>query len=305
MPFKRVRSFLQKPNKVFRICRKWNLLNWMSDEKYLKKLFQINMGYSLNLAEPKTFSEKLQWLKIYDRNPMYTNMVDKYEVKRIVSEIIGEEYIIPTYGVWDKFDDIDFDALPGQFVVKCTHDSGGLVVVKDKTNWNKLAAKKKINKSLKKNYYYSGREWPYKNVKPKIIVEKYMEDTKTKELRDYKFFTFDGKVKTLFVATDRMKGEHVKFDFFDAEYNHLDIKNGHLNADTIPEKPRNFEEMKVLAEKLAKGIPHVRVDFYEVNGKVYFGEMTFYHWSGLVKYEPQEWDEIMGSWITLPKNKRG
>lgn len=273
-----------------------------SDKDFLHKKFNYTVNRNLDLDNPKSYNEKLQWLKLYDRKPEYTRMVDKYEVKKLVSELIGEEFVIPTIGVWDKFDDINFDSLPEKFVLKCTHDSGGLVICKDKSHFDKKAAKKKISKCLKRNYYYSHREWPYKNVKPRIIAENYMEDTKTAELRDYKFFCFDGDVKALFVATERQKaGEEVKFDFFDENFNHLPVKQGHPNAEVTPEMPERFEEMKRLASVLSQNIPHVRVDFYEVDGKVYFGEMTFYHFSGFVPFEPEEWDYKFGEWIELPE----
>lgn len=275
---------------------------WLSDERSLRWLFKIRMGKKLNLDNPQTFSEKLQWLKLYDRKPIYTTMVDKHAVKQYVAKQIGEEYIIPTLGVWNNFDEIDFDALPNQFVLKCTHDSGGLVICRDKNKLDKEAAKAKINASLRQNFYYHTREWPYKNVKPRIIAEAYMEDSKTAELRDYKFFCFDGVVKALFVATERQKaGEEVKFDFFDPDYNHLPFCQGHPNAKILPEKPEKLEEMKRLAATLSKGIPQVRVDFYEVDGKVYFGELTFSHFAGMVPFEPEEWDYTFGTWIQLPE----
>lgn len=276
----------------------------LDDEKYLKKIFFSHMGKELDLANPKTYNEKLQWLKLYDHNPLYTQLVDKYEVKKIVSQIIGEEYIIKTLGVWNSFGDIDFDCLPDQFVLKCTHDSGGVVICHDKSTLNMVETKEIIEKSLKKNFYLQGREWPYKNVKPRIIAEEYKEDSSTKELRDYKFFCFDGEVKALFIASDRqVSGEETKFDFFDMNYKHLPFTNGHPNAKKLPEKPQSFDEMKVLAAKLSKGFPHVRVDFYEVDGKIYFGELTFSHWSGLMPFDPEEWDYIFGSWISLPEGK--
>lgn len=274
------------------------------DKLFLQIMYRRNFHKKLNLKNPQTFNEKLQWLKLYDRNPEYTKMVDKYEVKKYVAEKIGEEYIIPTLGVWDKFEDIDFDSLPEQFVLKTTHDSGGVVICKDKNHFNYIEAKQKITNSLKQNFYYHGREWPYKNVKPRIIAEKYMEDSVTKELRDYKFFTFNGIVKALFVASDRQNpNEETKFDFFDADYNHFDFTNGHPNATIPPERPEKFEEMKYLSEKLSKNIPHLRCDFYEIDGKVYFGELTFFHWSGLTPFSPEIWDKTFGDWIKLPAMK--
>ena len=280
------------------------LVRVLPDSTFLKLKYRYRMGKRLNLKKPTTFNEKLQWLKLYDRKPEYTTMVDKYEVKKYVANKIGTEYVIPTLGIWDKFEDIDFDSLPNKFVLKCTHDSGGLCICKDKSKFDIIKAKQKINKALKRNYYCLGREWPYKNVKPRIIAEQYMEDTKTSELRDYKFFTFNGEAKILFIATDRQKkNEETKFDFFDMEFNHLPFTNGHPNAKILPQKPERFEEMRILAQKLSKDIPHLRVDFYEVDGKVYFGELTFYHWNGMVKFDPEEWDYKIGSWINLPSQK--
>lgn len=275
-------------------------MHMLSDKAYLKLRFRILMGKKLNLENPQTFNEKLQWLKLYDRKNEYVKMVDKHLVKAYVAEKIGEEYIIPTLGVWDSFEKIDFDSLPEKFVLKCTHDSGGLVICTDKSTFDKEKAKSKIEKCLKTNYYWHGREWAYKNVQPRIIAEQYMEDTQTGELRDYKFFTFNGECKLLFIASERQSKEETKFDFFDMDFNHLDIRNGHPNAENTPQKPQNFELMKELAQKLSKGISHLRVDFYEVDGRVYFGELTFSHWSGMTKFEPEEWDFTLGSWITLP-----
>ena len=211
--------------------------------------------------------------------------------------------MIPSYGVWDHFDEIDFDALPNQFVLKCTHDSGGIYIVKDKNEFNYSEVQASIENRLQHSYYLSGREWPYKNVRPRIIAEPYLEDEETHELRDYKFFTFDGEVKALFIATERSGKEETKFDFFDADGKLLPFTNGHPHAKPTPALPICFEEMKELASKLGKGIPQVRVDFNEVNGKVYFGELTFFHWSGMVPYGPEEWDYTFGSWIKLPIKK--
>ena len=277
------------------------VFNRIPDVPFIKIRYYANMGKKLNIDNPQTYNEKLQWLKLHDRKPEYTMMVDKYEVKKYIADMIGEEYVIPTLGVWDSFDDINFDALPDQFVLKCTHDSGGLAICKDKKQFDIAAAKKKIERSLKQNFYYRGREWPYKNVKPRIIAEQYMEDEETAELRDYKIFTFNGVAKMMFIATERSsKTEETKFDFFDMDFNHLPITNGHPNANVQPSKPKNFDKMIRFAEKLSANIPHLRVDFYEVNGKVYFGELTFFHWNGMVPFNPEEWDRKLGDWIRLP-----
>ena len=278
-----------------------------TDKAYLKATFRLRMGKKLDLENPKSFSEKLQWLKLYDRKPEYTTMVDKYAVKEYVANIIGEEYIIPTLGVWDDVEEIEWDKLPNQFVLKTTHDSGGVVICRDKQIFDKEKAKKKLQKSLKHNYYMSGREWPYKNVPRRIIAEKYIEpEPEINDLPDYKFFCFDGEVKALFVATDRQKeGEDVKFDFFDADFNHLPFKQGHEHAAITPQKPKNFELMKKAAAQLSKGLPQARVDLYEVGDKVLFGEVTLFHFSGLVPFRPDEWDKIFGDMLTLPGERRG
>jgi len=291
-------------NKVGKILKRkftYAFARFYSDRKFLETIFPLRMGYPLNLDNPKTFSEKLQWLKLNDRKPIYTKMVDKAEAKKYVADIIGEEYIIPTLGVYDRVEDIDFDSLPNRFVLKCTHDSGGLVICRDKTTLDKKAAIKKLKRSLKRNYFYQNREWPYKNVNPRIIAEQYMEDNQTLELRNYNFFYFDRVLKALFLASERQaKGEETKFDFFDADFRHLDIGNGHPDADMPLAKPETFDKMKKVAEKLSKHFPHLQVDFYEVNGMAYFGEFVFSHWSRMMSFEPEKWDIEFGQWITLP-----
>lgn len=275
-----------------------------SDKLYLRFCFHTCMGYWMDFDNPKTYNEKLQWLKLYDRKDIYTTMVDKYAVKPYVANIISEKYIIPTLGVWDSFDDIDFDSLPNQFVLKCTHDSGGLVICTDKESLDKNTAKCKIENSLMYDYYKKSREWPYKNVPRRIIAEKYMEDEETGELRDYKFFCFDGEVKAMYIATERQNNNDVtRFDFFDRDFNHIDCVNGHPMADIPPAKPMNYELMIKLAEKLSQDIPHARIDFFECNGKVYFGEITLYHFGGLVRMEPYDVDLMFGSWLTLPNKQ--
>lgn len=276
---------------------------WMPDEMYLRIQYRLSLHKKLNIRNPITYNEKLQWLKIHDRKPEYTMMVDKYAVRDYIAETIGEGYSIPLVGgPWYSFDEIDFSKLPNQFVLKCNHDSGGLVICKDKSALNFKAARKKIVKSMKRNFFWANREWPYKDVKPCIIAEKYMVDDSGYELKDYKFFCFDGEPKVMFIATDR--NVDTKFDFFDMDFNHLPFTNGHPCATVPPSKPKCFEEMKELAKVLSKGIKHVRVDFYEINGKVYFGELTFSHWGGKVPFEPEEWDYKLGEWINLDNSSR-
>lgn len=305
MLLKKIKTIVSNPSTIIIGLASRGFLNWLPDKQYLKLYYFGHMHKKLNLKNPKTFNEKLQWLKLYDRKPEYTMMVDKYEVKKYIAEQIGEEYVIPTLGVWDSPEDIDFDSLPEKFALKCNHNSGlGMYICKDKTKMNVEKVKKELWRGIKQNYYWSGREWPYKNVKPRIIAEQYMEDSETAELRDYKIFCFNGVAKAMFVATERQKsGEEVKFDFFDMDFKHLCLKQGHPNADVCPVKPKLLDEMKRLAEKLSYNIPHVRVDFYEVNGRVYFGEFTFYHFSGVVPFNPEEWDYKFGEWIELPTKK--
>ena len=228
-----------------------------------------------------------------------SELVDKYEVRKFIEERIGSEHLIPCLGVWNHFDEIDFNKLPNQFVLKCTHDSGGLIICKDKSTLDLKQARKKIEHCLKRNYFLNHREWPYKDVKPRIIAEEYTVDESGYELKDYKIFCFNGEPKAMFIATDR--GTDTKFDFFDTEFHHLPFTNGHPNADKEIKKPENFDEMLRIAGILSKGMPEVRVDLYNVNGKILFGEMTFFHWSGLMPFEPEEWDYKFGSWIELPE----
>lgn len=282
------------------------LLGWLGDRAYLKLRYRAMMGKKLDLKNPKTYTAKLQWLKLYDRRPEHSVLVDKYAVKEYVRKTIGEDYLVPNFGVWDSFRDIDFDSLPQEFVLKCTHDSGGILICRDKSALDFAKAEERMEKARKRSFYKLNREWTYRNVQPRILAEAYMEHSDTGDLRDYKFFCFDGEPKLMFVATDRQTpGEDTKFDFFDMDYTHLAMKNGHENAGVPPKKPENFELMKELARKLSKGIPHVRVDFYEVDGKVYFGELTFYHFSGLVPFEPDHWDQTLGDWLTLPEKQEG
>ncbi len=287
-----------KMNNFIQRCK-----NLLPDKLYLAIKFRKFYGYWMSFNHPKTFNEKLQWLKLYDKRPIYTTMVDKYAVKKYVADIIGDEYIIPTLGVWNKAEEIEWDKLPNQFVLKCTHDSGGLIICKDKNKLDKPAAIKKLNDCLACDFYMYGRELPYKNVPHRIIAEQYIEpDPTINDLIDYKFFCFDGEVKALFIATERQNpNEEVKFDFFDAEFNHLPLRQGHDNAKTMPQKPKNFELMKQLASKLSKGFPHIRVDFYETPKGVLFGELTLYQFGGFMAFEPAEWDRVFGDWIVLPQ----
>jgi hypothetical protein len=269
---------------------------FIPDSIYLKIKFKIITKKNLNLKDPQTFNEKLQWLKIYDRKSIYTNLVDKYEVRNFIINKIGEEYLIPLIGVYNKFEDIDFYQLPNQFVLKPNHTSGNVFVCKDKSQINLVKLKTEVNQWLKRRYYWEHREWPYKNIEPKIICEKYMVDESGTELKDYKFFCFNGEPKVLFVASNR--GIDTKYDFYDIAFNHLPIMVQD-NSRIEFFKPPGFDKMIQLAKILSQGIPHVRIDLYDINGKVYFGELTFYHLSGYDKFEPQ-YDKLFGEWLDLP-----
>ena len=276
----------------------------LPDKLYIQLAYFWRMKKFPNLRNPKTFNEKLQWLKLYDRKPEYAQMVDKYEAKRYVAEKIGEEYIIPALGVWEKFEEIDFDALPDQFVLKCTHDSGGLVICKDKQTLNKKEAEEKINNSLKENYYYHSREWPYKNVKPRIIAEKYIEDHKKKgrNLDVYKIFCFGGKPMIIqAIQNDKTKEETI--DYYDTNWNCLRLRQNYPNSTTPLDKPPQLQRILEIAGALSQGHSFLRVDLYDVDDKIWFSELTFYSDSGMAKFEPKEWDYRLGQWLILPKPK--
>lgn len=277
------------------------------DKLYLKWMFKLKMGYKLDLDNPKTFNEKLQWLKLYNRRPEYTQIVDKVEAKKYIANLIGEEYIIPTLGVWDTFDEIDFDKLPNQFVLKTTHGGGnmGVVICKDKKLFDKTSAKRKINKSLKTCIYKRLKEWPYKNVKRRIMAETFMSNPVSDcnpqgDLIDYKFFCFEGEVKAVLIATERHTKEGVCFDYFDKDFNHYPFEQGGPNSSKEIERPEYLDEMCNVASKLSHGMPHVRVDLYCINGRIYFGELTFFDSSGFAEFKPIEWDYKFGEWIKLP-----
>lgn len=293
---KKLINYFMHPSKVLIYLASRNIIK-MDDAKYLKLQFKVITGKKLNLSNPQTFNEKMQWLKLHDRKEIYTKLVDKYEVKNYIKAIIGDEYLIPTLGVYDSFDEIDFESLPNQFVIKCTHDSGGVVIVKDRDNFDKKKVKKKIEKNLKRNFFYFGREWPYKNVKPRIIIEKYMEDVSKVELKDYKFMCFSGKVKCTFVCSNRSQG--LCIDIYDLNWKKMPFQRSYPNSKEEVVKPKNYEKMILLAEKLAKDIPFVRVDFYEINGQIYFGELTFYPGGGTEVFKPEKYNYELGNWIDL------
>ncbi|MGN1190496.1 MAG: ATP-grasp fold amidoligase family protein [Candidatus Ornithospirochaeta sp.] len=276
----------------------------MEDRKYLELRYRMIAGKELNLDNPRSFDDKLQWLKLYDHNPFYTSIVDKYEAKKYISDKVGESYVPKLYGVWDKYDDIDFDSLPSSFVLKCTHDSGGVVICPDKSNFDFNKAKKVINRSMNKDFYLQKREWPYKDVKHRIIAEEFLADDSGEEegLMDYKFLCFNGQPKVMYIGNDIRDDSHE--DFFDMDFNHLSLQMGYSMAPECPKRPKSFDKMKELAEVLSKDFLHIRVDFFEIDGRPYVGELTFFQNEGITMTTPPEWDERLASWIDLDSVKR-
>ena len=281
----------------------------MSDEEYLKKMFRASFGYDLNLDNPRTFNEKLQWLKLHDRNPEYTALVDKYLAKEKIAKIVGEERIIPNIAVYSSPDDIDFNKLPSKFVLKCNHNSGlGMYICKDKsklTNKDVSVIRKNLAKGLAQDYYLHGREWPYKNVQRKIIAEKYMTDGYGKDtFTDYKFFCFNGKVDSVMVCLDRYTGE-TKYYFFNKNWQlcRYNKRGKEAPADFTLPKPGRIDEMFEMAGTLSEGLPFARVDLYNSEGQIYFGEITFFPDSGFDSNLVKETDEYFGSLINLKEVK--
>ena len=270
----------------------------MSDGDYLRMLFKADLGYDPDFNNPRTFCEKLQWLKLHNRKDEYTVMADKYLAKQYVTDKVGSQYVVPLLGVWDRFDDIDFDALPDQFVLKTNHDSGTVIVCRDKSQMDKAKARHKLEKSLGTDYFAFNREWPYKNIDRKIIAEAYLEDEPGKNLRDYKFFCFNGEPKIMYVIEGI--SETPTEAFFDMDRRFLDLEMEDPKPVVSPELPEGFDSMRELAGKLSQGIPFLRVDFFSVKNRLYVGELTFFHQSGLTPIRPKEWDLRLGEWIRLP-----
>lgn len=273
------------------------------DKLYVNLIFKGKLGYKLNLRNPQTFNEKLNWIKLYNRNSLYTSMADKYAVKEIVKEKIGEEYMVKNLGVWDKFDEIDFDMLPNRFVLKCTHDSSGAIICRDKSTFDVDAAKKKVDFVMKMNYFYACREWPYKNIPHRIIADELLDDGSGHELNDYKFWCFNGE-PTYMYCTVKTKRDDIYENFYDMDFKPTQINHGWPRRIPEFEKPAAFELMKELAVKLSAGIPFVRIDFFYVNGKIYFGEYTFFDWAGLQPFDSFNQDKELGRLIQLPLGKK-
>ena len=281
------------------------LINSLSDKLYLQLVYYRNLKRILNLKRPKLFSEKLQWLKLYDRKDFYHNMVDKYEAKKFIVERVGEQNVIQTLGLWEEFEKIDFDILPDKFVLKCTHDSGSFYICKDKSNLDKEVLKRKLLRNFELDYFYNSREWPYKGIKARIIAEPLLEDPTCSYLRDYKFYCFNGEPKIFYITSDKGGDLPTRQDFFDITGKHLDIQDKHYtnNPQKTPDLPRNLDEMLRLARIFAKDTYHLRVDFYEIKNQVYVGEFTFFEGSGFCEFIPEKYNKLLGDWIHLPIDK--
>ncbi len=298
---KAIKKYISNSGYRFLVNSGYGKYDDMYDDEYLSHKFSAVFGRQLSLAFPQTFNEKLQWLKLYDRQPEYTVMVDKYKARDYISEKIGSQYLIPLLGVWNHPDEIDFDALPDKFVLKCNHNSGrGMCICKDKSTLHRKKVKANLKRGLHQDYYLTGREWPYKDVPRKIIAEQFMKSD-AGGLTDYKVHCFNGEPKLILVCKDRFTATGLTEDFFTSDWEHLDLRRpAHPNSSIEISKPTELPEILELAKKLSDDIPFLRVDFYIIEHKVYFSELTFYPASGFEKFVPERWDEILGAWLKLP-----
>lgn len=303
MVSKKILKVMKNPNIAINYVLSKSIARVIPDKTLLIIKYKLALGKDLNLENPQSFNEKLQWLKLYDRKTQYTQLADKYEVKQYISETIGEEYLIPLLGVYNSFDEIVFESLPKQFVLKPNHTSGDIYICIDKSKINYAELEKLVTKWIKREYFWFQREWPYKNIKPRIICEKYMLDESGIELKDYKFMCFNGEVKCIFVCSNRKIHKSVDVDIYDTDWNKMPFTLQDPNSGKLISKPKEYEKMFKFAQRLSNGIPFVRVDFYQTNEQLYFGEMTFYPCSGFGKFSPETYDCLLGSWLELPKIK--
>ncbi len=275
----------------------------MPDETYLKMIYKCHMGRKLNLSSPTTYNEKLQWLKLNDRRPEYKIYADKFAVREYIRQAVGEEYLIPLIAVYDKVDEIPWDALPAQFVLKCTHASGTNIICPDKNQLDVETAKRQLNRWMRWDYYWHGREWQYKEMKPRIICEKYMADDSGSELKDYKFHCFSGEPKIATVVLNRFKEGGPNGNFYDMDWNRLPFYQHYRPSINEVPKPKSFEQMKAIARRLSEGLPYIRIDYYEVEGQLYVGELTLHPASGWLEFIPESADDLVGSWVELPQRR--
>lgn len=297
---RKIRTVINRPSSVG--VRILHLLSpFLNDSNYLKLLFPLEAGYPLNLEAPETFNEKLQWLKINYRSDFLHRYVDKYEAKNVIREKVGEQYVVKNLGIWDSFEKINFDVLPEKFVLKATHDQGSTIVCDDKSKLDLNKLKRFFTKRLRQNHFYLSREWPYKIIQPRILAEELLEDLKIKDLWDFKFYCFHGVPKIMYISMGRQEKD-VSLYYYDMDFNPLNISRpGFKEAEKILDKPKNWNLMIYLARKLSANLPHVRVDFYEVNGEVRVGELTFFQGGGMMPFYPKKWDYILGNWIDLKR----
>lgn len=297
---KRIVKAVTHPKLIGQVLVERNAEHFKNDKRYLNLVYWLRGGQKLNFDNPRTFNEKLNWLKLNYHNPIMPQLADKYKVKQYVAEQIGEQYVVPNYGVWNRFEDIDFKSLPEEFVLKTTNDSPGVVVCRDKKTFDYEAARKHMELGMGRNYFYTFREWGYKDVERRIIADQFLDDGSGDQLLDYKFWCFNGKPKYMYIT---IKGKGIYENFYDMDFNIVDINHNFPRHKPEFEKPGSFELMKELAEKLAAGIslPFVRIDFFYVKGKIYFGEFTFYDWGGIRPFADYKQDLELGSLITLPK----
>ncbi|HBI6973919.1 ATP-grasp fold amidoligase family protein [Clostridium perfringens] len=298
----KIRKAITSPSKIilYLIEVHSNWFWWMPDKTFLSLKFKFRMGKKLDLSNPQTFNEKLQWLKLYNRKSEYTMMADKYLVRKYIADKLGEEYLIPIIGVWDEPNEINFEKLPNKFVLKCNHNSGlGMCICRNKNILDIKKTKKNLKKGIRQDYYLTSREWPYKNIKRKIIAEKYMEDS-NRQINDYKFTCFNGKVDNVMICIDR-SSKDTKFYFFDRDWNlmRLNKRGKEAPKDFTLEKPKNLDKMFQIAEELSKGLPYARIDLYNLDGKIYFGEITFFPEAGYDSNLLSETDKYFGNQINL------
>lgn len=300
-----IKRIIDNPKMIFAYINATGCLNFLPDRAILRMLWWVRTGKKLNDKTPKSFNEKIQWLKIYNHDPKLNLFVDKYAVREYVKDILGESCLIPLIGVWDDPDEIDFNLLPSQFVLKCNHNAAiGLCICRNKENLDEGHVVKELKRGLRKNFYYSSREWAYKDVRRKVICEKYMEDSSGKGLRDYKFFCFNGVAKFVYLSEGLENHDTAKISFYDLDGNEMPFKRkDYAPFSEKPSFPKNFNELIDSANKLATStkLPFVRIDLYSIDNKMYFSEITCYPNSGFIPFDPDEWDDKVGSWMDLSK----
>ena len=297
---KKIIKALKNPRLAIIYLLNQKIFRLIPDKLYIKIKYRLCIGKKLDLNKPQGLNEKMQWLKLYDRNPLYTNLVDKYKVREYIKNTIGEEYLIPLLGVYDGYDEIDFNSLPKEFVLKPNHTSGDIYICHDKDQIDHRKLEKDIKRWLKRKYYWIHREWPYKNVKPRIVCEKYMVDHESGDMKDYKIECFNGKATGTYVCLLRESTEGLAIDYYDRNWNFIPGGVDFRNSGILLQRPKNFNKMIEIAEELSKDIPYVRIDLYEINGQVYFGELTFFPGAGFVPFKPDSFDYLLGSWLELP-----